>query len=467
MPRAALLLLPLLAMTTNPLPAADAARAVMAGRAPHAANPVLPGYYADPSVVSYGGKHYIYATLDPWGGDTLGCWESADFKNWTYRVLNWPTKKTCTSPTSKAAAVWAPSVVRGRDGKFHMYVSVGSEVWAGVADHPLGPWRNALGDRPLIPFDYKPGFHMIDAEAFIDDDGRAYLYWGSGMNWINGRCWAVRLKPDMVTFDGEARDVTPSRYFEAPLMVKRHGRYFLMNSTGKTIETNYAVEYAVGDTPFGPFADGPNTPVLSSDPANHVLSPGHHTVFGREGRDYILYHRHSIPFDPKFIGRQICVDAITFTADGRVETITPTHDGPDFIQGRVESLAPFPPAARVTASGQADEFTAPANVLDDNYATRWAPARDARGAWLQLDLGAQRQVARQLIRPEYAWKSMRFTVEASADGRIWRTLQDFTAKPVAGSPIVVEQPVTTRYLRLVFPEDAKGADIALIEWTVL
>jgi arabinoxylan arabinofuranohydrolase len=51
------------------------------GRAPHSANPILPGYYADPSVVQDGVQTYIYATLDPWGDKTLGCWESPDFKN--------------------------------------------------------------------------------------------------------------------------------------------------------------------------------------------------------------------------------------------------------------------------------------------------------------------------------------------------------------------------------------------------
>jgi hypothetical protein len=45
---------------------------------------------------------YIYATIDPWGGETLACWESKDWKNWTYRELNWPTKKACTSSTSKS-----------------------------------------------------------------------------------------------------------------------------------------------------------------------------------------------------------------------------------------------------------------------------------------------------------------------------------------------------------------------------
>ena len=94
-------------------------------------NPILPGYYADPSIVSYEGKHYIYATIDPWGGETLSCWVSDDFSDWTLHQLNWPTKTACTSPSSKEAMVWAPSVVEGPDGRFYMHVSVGSEVWVG------------------------------------------------------------------------------------------------------------------------------------------------------------------------------------------------------------------------------------------------------------------------------------------------------------------------------------------------
>jgi hypothetical protein len=126
-------------------------------------------------------------------------------------------------------------------------------VWAGVAEHPLGPWRNALGEgRQLVPYDFKPGFHMIDAEYFIDDDGVAYLYWGSGHGWKNGRCWLVKLKPDLTTFDGEVQDVTPANYFEGPVVVKRHGLYFLTYSAGKTIAEDYRVHYAVTISPLGP-----------------------------------------------------------------------------------------------------------------------------------------------------------------------------------------------------------------------
>ncbi|HWL17450.1 MAG TPA: family 43 glycosylhydrolase [Opitutus sp.] len=435
--------------------------------APHAGNPILPGYFADPSIVTHEGRFYLYATLDPWGGETLGCWESDDFKNWTYRVLNWPTKAACTSPTSKDAKVWAPSVIHARNGKFYLYVSVGSEIWAGVAEHPLGPWRNALGDRPLIPGDFRPGYHMIDAEAFIDDDGAAYLYWGSGWNWTNGRCWAVKLQPDMVTFDGEVRDVTPESYFEAPFMVKSGGRYYLTSSIGKTIEDTYAVAAAVGDTPFGPFHDVSNNPILATDATARVISPGHHAVFRREGRTYILYHRHSIPFDPAFVGRQVCVDELRFTADGYIDNVTPTHAGPAFVRGRLAGRENLAASAVATASSVRSAVTSPAACLDDNYATLWAAAEADARPWLQLDLGEPRAVARQELRFEYAWKPYAFVVESSLDGRTWTPLADYTESPASGSPVVLERAVRARYLRLAF---ARGTDDAarpaLFEWVV-
>ena len=434
------------------------------GREPNAGNPVLPGYFGDPSVVQHNGKIFVYATLDPWGDETLGCWESVDFKNWTYRLLNWPTKSACRSPTHGGSAVWAPSVIKGADGKFYMYVSVFNEVWAGVADHPLGPWRSLTADKtPLIEREFRPGFHMIDAEAFLDDDGTAWLYWGSGHGWKNGKCWVVKLKPDMHSFDGEVRDVTPRNYFEGPIMVKRHGKYFLMYSQGITIEDSYQVHYAVGDNPLGPFTEADNSPILVTDKAANVISPGHHTVFQRDGRDYILYHRHSIPFDPKFVGRQVCVEELAFTADGRIEKVTPTHSGPPLARGRLDGRGALPATASSPAS--ANEWTAPAFAVDDNYATQWRPA--AAGGRLELDLGDVRDFARQEIRFEYAWKPYRFRIEVSDDGAAWRPLADHFSAPVTGSPVVIDAPARARRLRLVYPDDVDVKTAAVIEWVVL
>ena len=438
--------------------------ASVAGREAYNANPILPGYYADPSLVQFDGKYYLYATLDPWGGETLGCWESDDFKNWTYRKLNWPTKAACTSATSKGAMVWAPSVVQGTDGKFYMYVSVGNEVWAGTADHPLGPWKNLLGDQPLIPENYKPGYHMIDAEAFVDDDGQAYLYWGSGWNWVNGKCWAVKLKPDMKTFDGDVLDVTPGNYFEGPFMVKHGGRYHLMYSSGRTPLDTYQVHSAVADSPFGPFVEEENSPVLVTDKSNNVVSPGHHAVFTKDGQPYILYHRHSIPYSPDLTLRQTCVDKLLFDEQDNIQRVVPTHKGPELVKNRLNGRKPL--AATATASGELSEWTGAECVLDNNYATRWSAAEDAPNSWIQLDLGARRSISSMELRSEYAWKPYFFVLEISDDGESWSVLVDFTNTPAQGSPIVIEEKSSARYLRLRFSENSEGGVPSFFEWNV-
>lgn len=285
-------------------------------------NPIIDGYYADPSIVLHEGRYYIYATKDPWGGDDLAVFETTDFQNFKTHTLNWPTKEACTSPTSGDAMVWAPSVIQGNDGKFYMYVSVGSEVWAGVSKHPTGPWKNIKNDNsPLIPRTLFPDYHMIDAEAFIDDDGQAYLYWGSGLNWVNGACFVVKLAPDMHTFLEEPENVTPPNFFEAPVMFKKDDLYYLMYSDGKAIDATYKIRYSVGETPYGPWEEGKNSPVLQTTADSTIIGPGHNTVFKKDGQHYILYHK-IFPQKDDYVLRQLCIDSLNFDTENNIEKIT-------------------------------------------------------------------------------------------------------------------------------------------------
>jgi beta-xylosidase len=284
-------------------------------------NPILDGYYADPSIVYNEGSYYIYATRDPWGGEDLAVFETTDFINFEPHKINWPTKEACTSENSNNSMVWAPSVVKGTDGKFYMYVSVGSEIWAGTSDSPLGPWHNMKEDNsPLIGKFFDKDYHMIDAEAFIDDDGQAYLYWGSGLHWINGACFAVKLDKDMHTFIGEPQNVTPPDYFEGPYMLKRNGIYYLMYSNGKAIDATYNIRYAKGKTPFGPWEEGVNCPILSTTKDSSIVGPGHHSVFSKNGQDYILYHK-IYPQDGEYVLRQLCIDSLNFDSKQNIKKI--------------------------------------------------------------------------------------------------------------------------------------------------
>ncbi len=246
-----------------------------------------------------------------------------DFKHFEKKHINWPTKKACTSPTSNSSNVWAPSVVKTADGKFFMYVSVGSEIWVGTANNPLGPWRNAKDDStPLVSGDAYPGYHMIDAECFIDDDQQAYLYWGSGLHWVNGKCFVAPLNKDMTGFKEEPKDVTPPNYFEAPVMMKRNNTYYLMYSNGKAIDATYNVRYAMSDNPMGPFAEGKNSPILKTSSDSTTVGPGHNTVFSVDGQTYILYHRIH-PQKESYVLRQLCIDSLNFDAEGYIKTVVP------------------------------------------------------------------------------------------------------------------------------------------------
>jgi len=287
-------------------------------------NPIVNGYYADPTIIKDGDTYYIYATIDPWGAEELGVLTTKDFKAFSVKHINWPTKKQCTSPTSGDSMVWAPSIRKAANGKFYMYVAVGSELWVGVSDKPLAPWKNAKADNtPLVSANTYPQVHNIDPDCFIDDDGQAYLYWGSGYNWVNGHCMAVKLKKDMVTFDGKPTDITPPHYFEAPHMVKRNGLYYLMYSYGKAIDATYQVRYSVSKTPFGPWTEGKYDPILSSSADGKITGPGHHTVFKEKGQCYILYHRIH-PQKEKYVLRELCLDSLKFDRDGNILKVKPT-----------------------------------------------------------------------------------------------------------------------------------------------
>lgn len=285
-------------------------------------NPIHDGYFADPEIVKEDDTYFIYATIDPWGGEKLAVLETKDFKSFKTHQLNWPTKKDNTSSTSGDAMVWAPDVVKAKDQKYYMYISVGSEIWAGESDKPLGPWKNAKeDDTPLIRSTLYPDYHMIDAHCFIDDDGQVYLFWGSGLNWINGRCFAVKLKDDMVSFDGEIKDVTPPNYFEAPYMFKRNDKYYMTYSDGKAIDSTYKIRYAVSDSPLGPWEEGQNSPIAKTDSEKNVYGPGHNSIFMEEDQYYLLYHQ-IYPQEEDYVLRQLRLDSLNFDQEGNIQPIS-------------------------------------------------------------------------------------------------------------------------------------------------
>lgn len=428
-------------------------------------NPIIPGYYADPTVIQDDGKFYIFATLDPWGGDELGLWESSDLTNWKLIPLSWPTKQLCQSKNSNQNKVWAPSVIKGKDGKFHMFVSVGSEVYAGVADQPAGPWRNAVADnQPLISTQAALGIHTIDAEAFTDDDGQAYLYWGSGLNWVNGHCMIAKLNREMNRLDEECKDITPEHYFEGPYMFKRNGVYYLTYSEGLCTDHTYKVQYSTSKTPYGPFVFGENGPILSSDLEKGVKGPGHHTILSYKGKHYIIYHRIS-PNSSKELLRQICIDRLDFDKNGKFKRVIPTNLGINLFNQRINAGAL--PIAKVSASTTAGALFNPESAIDASYATLWKPSVDDVACWLKVDFGKVQPVSSCETRFEYPNREVRYKIEYSTDNANWSLFADKSNNKKQGSPMLDVNKVKARYVRIIlFPVSSEKAATGIWEFGV-
>jgi len=283
-----------------------------------AGNPIIPGWYADPELHYFAGQYWVYPTYSAAYEEQtfFEVFSSPDLVNWTPqgRVLDF-----ADVPWSTNRAAWAPTVAE-RDGKYYMYFSAGDGAGLGVAvaDHPAGPFVDALG-HPLIK-EYHHGAQPIDAHAFIDDDGQAYLYYGGWKHAV-----VVRLKPNMIETEGDFLEITPENYVEGPFMVKRNGQYVFMWSEGGWGDSSYAVAYAISDSPYGPFER--RGKVLETD-MNIAKGAGHHSVIQIPGTDdwVICYHRR--PLEEEHHNHRVtCIDWLRFDENGDVLPVKMTFEG--------------------------------------------------------------------------------------------------------------------------------------------
>ncbi len=281
-------------------------------------NPIFPGWYADPELHLFAGRYYLYPTYSaPYDEQTFfEVWSSPDLVQWQNegRILDF-----ADVPWSTNRCAWAPSVLERR-GRYFFYFSAGDGAGLGVAvaDHPAGPFADALG-RPLVS-EYPHGAQPIDAHAFLDDDGQAYLYFGGWSHAV-----VARLAEDMVSFAGDFTEITPQHYVEGPFMLKRKGVYYFMWSEGGWTDSSYGVAYAKSASPLGPFVRTGS--IMQSNPLIGN-GAGHHSVLNIPGTDdwYIAYHRRPLTeTDPHH--RVVCLDRLYFDDNSDILPVVLTSEG--------------------------------------------------------------------------------------------------------------------------------------------
>jgi hypothetical protein len=315
-------------------------------------------YTADPSAHVFDGKIYIYGSHDIDAGIPEDDW-GGHFGMEDYHVLSM-SKPTDSKVTVHDVALhikdvpwaerqmWAPDAAY-KNGTYYFYFPAKDKDGAfkiGVATSksPIGPFK--AQPEPI------KGSFSIDPCSFVDDDGKAYLYfgglWGGQLQrWQTGKfitdakspydlepaddqpalCAKVaRLTDDMLEFDEKPQDVVildengkplvagdhDRRFFEGPWMHKYNGKYYFSYSTG---DTHYLC-YAIGDNPYGPFTY-----------KGRILNPvigwtTHHSIVEFEGKWYLFYHDSILSKGITHL-RSIKMAEITYNPDGTIVTLNP------------------------------------------------------------------------------------------------------------------------------------------------
>ncbi len=416
---------------------------------PGTGNPLLPGYFADPTVKKFGDTYYIYTTTDGCGAGfgPAQVWTSKDFINWTLMPMNWPDSRR----------IWAPDVMRHTDNKYYYYYCQPCIIHCGVSDTPRGPWKNILGESEavLIPDRFVTNAITLDGQTFTDDDGSIYMYWGTWGIYKGFGCGAGRLDSELKSFT-ETRLIPNTEvtdFFEAPFVLKRNGIYYFMYSSGSCHDHTYRVQYATSDKPLGPYTY--KGCLLETNADGTIHGPGHHSIL-QEGEDYyIVYHRHDNPHSNRGFHRQVCADRMIFEPDGSIRKITPTHDGIGALASPVVKSGNLAFGKRVRVSSFYNEDFRPEYAVDDNNGTLWRP-RSMGQEWIEIDLGRTKQIRTIRTQFEYATQFYQYLIETSTDGKRWEIFADKRHNRLAGSPMTDFGETKARFVRLTFTGGQKN-----------
>jgi alpha-N-arabinofuranosidase len=247
-------------------------------------NPILTGFYPDPSIVRRGEDYYLVnSSFSYFPGVPL--FHSRDLVHWTQlgSVLTRPSQLQLDS-AGVSRGIFAP-VIREHAGTFYMITTIADRGnFVVTTKDPAGAWSDPVWLPEIAD--------AIDPSLFFDDDGKAYivnngppigqpLYSGHRAIWIQ-RFDAVAMKlvgPRSVIVNGGVDISKKPIWIEAPHIVKHDGKYFLICAEGGTADQHSEVVFRA-DAPMGPYAPGPINPILTQrhlDPARPfpVTSAGH------------------------------------------------------------------------------------------------------------------------------------------------------------------------------------------------
>ncbi len=405
-------------------------------------NPVVPGYFADPTLKKFGDTYYLYTSTDGIGAceGWTQVWISKDMVNWVNYKMNW-------NPKDKN---WAPDCME-RNGKYYLFYNYPCMTFAAEGDSPVGPWK-PYEQAPLIPDKFVPPVITLDFQTFQDDDGAVYGYFTTWAGLQDAGTGWVKFNDDMKTFASKGR-IPYSQLegiMEGPYMLKRNGKYYMMYSNASCHDATYNVRYSINEA--GPTVDtgwvyGENNPILSSDVPRKIHGTGHHGILQEKDDYFMVYHRHDIWVSAGGLTRQTCLDRMHFTASGQIEKVRPTHRGIGYFGPNQNTFTNLARGAAVVASSHEGTYF-PRYAADDNNATLWRAETGRMNEWIEIDMGSVQKVRRTHLQFEYPEHVYQYLLEYSTDKKNWKVFADKRANQKPGCPMVDDNDVQARYFRV-------------------
>lgn len=277
-------------------------------------NPVIRGFYPDPSVCRANGKYYLAASsFHYFPGVPL--FESQDLVNWTQIGYALTRKSQVTlDGVPSSGGIFAPTL-RYYEGRFYMVTTnaTTNQNFYVCADDICGPWSDPIfvdqgGIDPSLLFDNGRTYFISNGEA---DDGQA----GITQCEINIQT-GEKLSPSRCIWQG-----TGGRCLEAPHMYHIGDGYYLFAAEGGT-EYGHMVVCARAKSVWGPFENDPGNPVLTNRNCfpTVIQGIGHgDLVQDKEGEWHIftLGFRQIHPWQPYHtLGREVFLHPLQLRENG-------------------------------------------------------------------------------------------------------------------------------------------------------
>ena len=247
-------------------------------------NPVIAGFYPDPSAIRVGDDFYLVtSTFGYFPG--LPIFHSRDLVSWRQigNAIDRPDQIDY-GDDELTRGLFAATISH-HDGTFYIantcfYCDRGNFIV--TATDPAGPWSDPI----WLPFE------GIDPSLFFDDDGSAWLvnngmpegemrYDGHRAIWLQQFDVAAKklVGPRKVLVDGGADPASKPEHIEGPHLFKRDGYYYLTAAEGGTGEQHAQMIWRSPQV-TGPYEPWSGNPVLTQrdlDPsrADPITSTGH------------------------------------------------------------------------------------------------------------------------------------------------------------------------------------------------